>query len=85
MIDEITKVLQKYQGQQVEFAIEFEKEGGTLPQQLAKLFEREHQKMSRNDKEKYINELEQMVLVWNNNVIMSKLKEMRDKLEEEAK
>lgn len=86
MIEEkIIEILQKYGGQQVEFAITFEKSGGTLPQQLAKLFIAETKQEIRKEKEKFINELEQMVLVWNNNVIMSKLTAMREQIEQESK
>lgn len=81
----VIEILQRYGGQQVEFAITFEKTGGTLPQQLVKLFESEYKQVVRKEKDKFINELEQMILVFNNNVVMSKLSAMRDKIEEEAK
>lgn len=85
MEEHIIEILRKYQGQQVEFAITFEKSGGTLPQQLIKLFEEEYQRTLRKEKEKFINELEQMILVYNNVVLLSHLKELRDNLEKESK
>ena len=80
----IIEILQKYAGQQVEFAITFEKTGGTLPQQLVKVFESEYKQAIREEKEKFIGELEQLILVWNNNVLMSKLQAKREEIEKES-
>ena len=81
MEDRIKEILEAYKGQTVEFALEFEKEGGTLPQQLAKLYLSEMANQVKEEKMKFINELEQLVLVWNNNVLMGKLQAKRDEVE----
>ena len=83
--EKIIEVLRHYGGQQVYFAITFEKSGGTLPKQLVTLFESEFKQAIRKEKDKFINELEQMVLVWNNVVLMGKLTAFREQIEQEAK
>lgn len=82
MEERIIEVLNHFAGQQIDFAIGFEKSGGTLPQQLVKLFEEEFKRDLRKEKEKYISELEKLILVYNNNVLLSHLQGMRDELEE---
>lgn len=83
MEDSIKKVLEQYKGQTIEFALEFEKSEGTLSQQLAKVFVLEMANKVKQEKLKFINELEQMVLVWNNVVLLGKLTAKREKLDEE--
>lgn len=85
MEEKLNNLLSRYKGQSFDFALEIEKEGKTLPQHLTALFEAEMASKVRKEKESYINTLEQLVLVWNNNVLMGKLQSMRDQLEEENK
>lgn len=84
MQDRIRAICLGYQGKQVEFAVDFEQSGGTLVQQLEKLFQEEYKQVVRKEKEKFINDLEQLILVYNNNVLMSHLQGMRDQIEKES-
>ena len=81
MEEKITEIISKYKGQSIDFALEFEKSGGNLPKQLADLFVSEMANQIKQEKFKFINDLEQLILVWNNNVLMGKLQAKRDEIE----
>lgn len=85
MLDKITEIVAKFKGNDIEFALTFGGNGGTLPEQLETLFLEETKQLVRKEKEKIINDLEQHILVWNNNVLMGKLAALRVKIEEESR